>query len=295
MIRGSALSGTTDQLSAIANAGAGTDAATRVAAIERRHRDFLAELGLDADAVLDGHRDIDRVAHGPHAVRHQRRLGHQAGAERAALHPLAGAAAVEVDLVIAPLLAQLRGKGQVRAAGKIVRAQLHLAFGLCDAAQLMAQHHMDTGVTRQTVTQQRLELRLVEVVAVGAAMRAQSRCAAPNEQGFALRIDEVHAFEPGPGNGQHRIAQADALEDPHHFAVKMDGTRQCMDARFLLQHQYRQARDAEQVGQYRTGRSEADDGHVVNGGCAHFPPSRWSSCIRRATPDCHCSRPMKFG
>ena len=48
----SALSGTTDQLSAIANAGAGTDAATRVAAIERRHRDFLAELGLDADAVL---------------------------------------------------------------------------------------------------------------------------------------------------------------------------------------------------------------------------------------------------
>ena len=48
----SALSGTTDQLSAIANAGAGTDAATRAAAIERRHRDFLAELGLDADAVL---------------------------------------------------------------------------------------------------------------------------------------------------------------------------------------------------------------------------------------------------
>ena len=37
----SALSGTTDQLSASANAGAGTDATTRVAAIERRHRDFV--------------------------------------------------------------------------------------------------------------------------------------------------------------------------------------------------------------------------------------------------------------
>jgi hypothetical protein len=62
--------------------------------------------------VFDRHRDRHHVDHGLHAVGHQRRLGHQAGAKRAALHPLAGAAAVQVDLVIAPLLAQPGGKGQ---------------------------------------------------------------------------------------------------------------------------------------------------------------------------------------
>ena len=44
----------------------------------------------------------DRVAHRLDAVGDQRRLGHQAGAERAALHALARAAAVEVDLGVAP-------------------------------------------------------------------------------------------------------------------------------------------------------------------------------------------------
>ncbi len=46
----SALSGVTNELTAIADGAA--DAAQRVAALEQRHRDFLAELGLDADAVL---------------------------------------------------------------------------------------------------------------------------------------------------------------------------------------------------------------------------------------------------
>ncbi len=46
----SALSGVTNELTAIAN-GEG-DAAPRVAALEQRHREFAAELELDADAVL---------------------------------------------------------------------------------------------------------------------------------------------------------------------------------------------------------------------------------------------------
>ncbi len=46
----SALSGVTNELTAIAD-GAG-DSAARVDALEQRHRDFVAELGLDADAVL---------------------------------------------------------------------------------------------------------------------------------------------------------------------------------------------------------------------------------------------------
>ena len=48
----SALAGTTDQLAAAASGGASADAAGGIAAIERRHREFLAELGLDAEAVL---------------------------------------------------------------------------------------------------------------------------------------------------------------------------------------------------------------------------------------------------
>ncbi len=46
----SALSGVTNELTAIADGAA--DSAERVAKLETRHRDFLAELGLDADAVL---------------------------------------------------------------------------------------------------------------------------------------------------------------------------------------------------------------------------------------------------
>ncbi|WP_441366786.1 amino acid kinase family protein, partial [Xanthomonas sp. SHU 199] len=46
----SALSGVTNELTAIADGSA--DSAQRVAALEQRHRDFLAELELDAEAVL---------------------------------------------------------------------------------------------------------------------------------------------------------------------------------------------------------------------------------------------------
>ena len=46
----SALSGVTNELTAIADGAA--DSAERVAKLEQRHREFLAELELDADAVL---------------------------------------------------------------------------------------------------------------------------------------------------------------------------------------------------------------------------------------------------
>ena len=48
----SALSGVTNELQAIANAGAGDIAHAKVAALVARHREFCGELGLDADAVL---------------------------------------------------------------------------------------------------------------------------------------------------------------------------------------------------------------------------------------------------
>ncbi|MGY4516725.1 bifunctional aspartate kinase/diaminopimelate decarboxylase [Lysobacter sp. HA18] len=48
----SALSGVTNELQAIANAGAGGATHAKVAAVVTRHREFCSELGLDADAVL---------------------------------------------------------------------------------------------------------------------------------------------------------------------------------------------------------------------------------------------------
>ncbi|MOA14830.1 hypothetical protein D3C78_1349530 [compost metagenome] len=69
------------------------------------HRVVAVDI-VDADAVLDGDVDVDRVAHRLHAIGHQLRLGHQAGTEGTLLHPLRRTADVEVDLVVAPLCGQ---------------------------------------------------------------------------------------------------------------------------------------------------------------------------------------------
>lgn len=81
--------------------------------------DEIAQLGVavaavDADAVLDRDRDADRVLHGLDAIGHQTRMAHQAGADHVVLHPVAGAADVEVDLVVASLFGQAGAGGQVR-------------------------------------------------------------------------------------------------------------------------------------------------------------------------------------
>ncbi len=52
---------------------------------------------VDADAALDGDRQPRRIAHAPHALGDQLGVQHQAGAERAALDPIAGAAHVQID------------------------------------------------------------------------------------------------------------------------------------------------------------------------------------------------------
>ena len=85
---------------------------------------------VDANAVLHRHGHVHHVAHGFHAVGHQLRRLHQAGAKGSALHAVAGAAAVEVDFVIAPLGAQPCGLGQV---GGLAAAQLQghrVLFGI---------------------------------------------------------------------------------------------------------------------------------------------------------------------
>ena len=69
--------------------------------------------------TVTGSATASRIA--AHAVGDQRGLGHQAGAEAARLHALGRAAAVEIDLVVAPALAQPRA---VRQRLRIAAAQL---------------------------------------------------------------------------------------------------------------------------------------------------------------------------
>lgn len=67
----------------------------------------------DPDPVLDRHRQVDGITHGGDTVRNPGGLGHQAGAESALLHPLARAAAVQVDLVVTEAGGDARGRGEL--------------------------------------------------------------------------------------------------------------------------------------------------------------------------------------
>src|SRR3954469_11675729 len=83
--------------------------------------EFIVFDGVDADPVLHGHRQRRFVLDGLHALGNQTRFRHQAGAERAFLYPLARAADVEVDLVVAVALPQLCAMGEV---GRLASAEL---------------------------------------------------------------------------------------------------------------------------------------------------------------------------
>ena len=71
--------------------------------------------------MLHRHGLRHRVGDGAHALRDQVGLGHQAGAEGAALHALARAADVEIDLVVAIALAEPRA---LREVGGLTAAEL---------------------------------------------------------------------------------------------------------------------------------------------------------------------------
>ena len=66
-------------------------------------------------------RNVDRVAHRLYAIGDECRIAHQAGAEAARLDAFRRTAAIEVDLVVAPLRAQARA---VRKHCRIAAAQL---------------------------------------------------------------------------------------------------------------------------------------------------------------------------
>ena len=60
---------------------------------------------VNSNAVFHGHWDAHSIAHGFDAIGNSLGLVHQACAKGTALHAIAGAAAVQIDFVIAILLA----------------------------------------------------------------------------------------------------------------------------------------------------------------------------------------------
>ena len=68
---------------------------------------------IDADPAFHGDGNGHRALHGMNALGDQIRLGHQASAEAAILHPIRWAADVEVDLVVAKIFADPRRHREV--------------------------------------------------------------------------------------------------------------------------------------------------------------------------------------
>ena len=79
---------------------AGGDDAARER-VQRRFRILI----VDADPALHGDGNAHRPLHGADTLGNQRRLRHQAGAEPAVLHPIGRTADIEIDFVIAEILA----------------------------------------------------------------------------------------------------------------------------------------------------------------------------------------------
>ncbi len=92
--------------------GAGRDHSAR----QHIERD-LRILVVDADAALDGDGNLDRALHRRNAIGDQRRLRHQAGAEAAVLHPVGRTADIEIDFVVAEILADLSRGGEIARVG----------------------------------------------------------------------------------------------------------------------------------------------------------------------------------
>jgi len=123
---------------------------------------------VDADAMLHGDRDRNDIAHRAAAITHEGRFGHQAGAESTVLHPFRGAAAVQVDLVVAPRLTEFRGmcqRGRVGAAQLqrdrvLLAMKAQMAFDIA-VLQRAGRHHL--GVQPGVRRQQAVEVAAVPV------------------------------------------------------------------------------------------------------------------------------------
>ncbi len=113
---------------------------------QRIQRDFRI-LVVDADPALDRDRNTHRALHGGDALGDQIRLRHQAGAETAVLHPVGRAADIEVDFVVAEILADLGCAGEIARIGPAELQRDRMLAGI-ESKQPRAVA-MDNGAGRQ--------------------------------------------------------------------------------------------------------------------------------------------------
>ncbi len=123
---------------------------------------------IDPDASLYRHGHRNRSEHCGYTIRDQFRVPHQACAEGPVLHPVARATQVEVDLVIAPVLANFRTLGQLRrvAATELqrhwmlggVKIQQPFPIAMQDGA---SRHHF--GVQQRVFGQQPQEISVMAI------------------------------------------------------------------------------------------------------------------------------------
>ena len=112
---------------------------------------FVLILVVNADAGLDGDRYLHLSQHGGHTIGYQRRLCHQARAYAARLDPVAGAADIQVDLLVAGVFHQsgagAQGSGVIAAklqgAGLIIAVAqefCHITIHQCPRRQHLGVH-----------------------------------------------------------------------------------------------------------------------------------------------------------
>ena len=136
--------------------------------VHKAMHELIVLTPVNADTVLDRHRHLHHRLHRRHAISHPLGLGHQAGAKGPLAHPVTGATAVQVDLVVAIGLPLARGPRQQL---RIIAAQLqHHAVALLTAAQQMVQIAMRNGLRRHHLGIQPGPLRQQPVKAAAMAV-----------------------------------------------------------------------------------------------------------------------------
>ena len=161
----------------------------------------IALLMVDADPVLHGNGHFTGVTHGRHTVAHQCGLGHEAGAKAPVLHTVRGAAAIQIDLVVAPLLTHRRAGGEIRRCratqlqshGVLLVVKAQVSFDI-PMEQRAGGHHL--GIDPRVAREGAPEASAVPVGPVHAGRGTKAPRAVPRVGVRAVSIQICHQMPP---------------------------------------------------------------------------------------------------
>ena len=150
-----------------------------------------------------------------------------------------------------------------RSAGREVPdGDRHVVTCVENPRRLVPEPDIDVRQARDPLAERRVELRLMEVPVGRPVVLPGAVGAAAHHEGPALGVDEVHALRRCPRDPLNRFGEPGGLEDPHDLAVEVDGPRQGMDSCVAFQHEHVKPVPAEEIGEQRADRAEADDDDV---------------------------------